>query len=735
MKIVRKLLLILSIGFLSCFTVGFGFYLAATGGVRLDPQKLLLPNAQIIVYDGEGNKIVGAAGFQNRDIVPLKELPKHLANAFIATEDKRFYRHNGFDLVGITRAVIKNVKNRGFSQGASTISQQLIKNTHLSLDKTLKRKMQEIKLTKQLERKYDKNQILETYLNTIYFGHNCYGIAAAAEFYFEKNPQDLTLAESALLAGLVKAPNHYSPFKNADKALTRRKVVLGLMQQQKYISEKEYKNALNTPLPTSYRQFQGKSYAHFAIEEMDKILEEQGLPANGKIELYTHFNPRLQEIVESQKSATDCDKTYAIVNNKTKGIEAYLSTVSNPKRAPGSILKPLLIYAPAFEEGLLCPASPILDQRTDFSGYKPKNFQDEYHGYVSARYAIAKSLNVPAVKTLNALTLEKAGIYAEKMGLTLSKEDKTLALALGAMQYGFRFTDLLSAYTSLASEGNYESCQFVSSVLINGVPVYHQNALKKSVFSPETAYLITDTLKTAADEGTAKKMRTLSFPIAAKTGTVGTQKGNTDAYTVAYTTEHTFGVWLGNADNRPITTTGGGLPCSICKTLAEKTYPIASPKDFTMPAGIKQLSIDREYYERENRILLSDKTAPMKYKKIELFDSRYAPKEISTLFSNPKITTPAIEINEKGARIYFDTEPPKYYRYQILKEVDGKKKIIYDGEAFCEYVDANLTENKRYRYTIIPYYEKNVGAPVSLPAVLAPQKPLPEIVDKPWWNE
>ena len=735
MKRFRKLLLILFTGFLGCLSAVFIGFAITTAGAKLDPKKLLLPDTQIVLYDADNRKLAGASSFNHRDTISINDLPLYTLDAFIATEDKRFYSHNGFDIVGIGRAVFKNVKSHSFREGASTISQQLIKNTHLSQEKTIRRKLKEIKLTRALEKKYSKREILETYLNTIYFGHNCYGIASAAQFYFSKNPVDLTLDESALLAGLVRSPNNYSPFKNPDKALKRRNVVLELMLQQGKISKNEQEKALNAPLPTTYAPKSNRSYSHFAIEEMDKIIEDLGVSANGKIEIFTHFDEDAQAVLDSQAIEQSCDKTLAVINNETHGITAYRSSVGMIARSPGSLIKPLLVYAPAINEGLACPATPILDEKTDFGGYQPKNYSGKYLGYVSLRDALSKSLNVPAVKTLNTLGVECAANYANRLGLPVPEQDKTLALALGGMERGYPFIDILSAFSSFPNDGLYAPCNFIRKLRINGISIYHQPQTTTFVFSPETAYLVTDILKTTAKNGTAKKLRDLPFDVAAKTGTVGTVRGNTDAYTAAYTSKHTIGVWLGNANNAPIQTTGGDVPAELTKNILMALYKKQTPPPFDRPNSIETLSIDLPAYENEQKILLSDQNSPLKYQKSELFDTMYAPKEKSTRFSIPQIVAPSIRFNGEKVHIVFENAPPPYYQYKILRS-DGKRtEIIYDGKAFTSFADENLSEDTAYQYTIIPYYQKNAGIAQELPMIYISTLKPPAITNQPWWND
>lgn len=216
------------------------------------------------------------------------------------TEDKGFFKHNGFDIKRMAKAALKNMRARSFKEGASTISQQLIKNTHLSQEKTIKRKLKEIKLTRKLEKKYSKNEILEKYLNTIYFGHNCFGLESASEFYFGKQPQDLTLSDAAILAGLVKSPNNYSPFKHPENCIQRKKIVLSAMLAQGHITETEKMKALSEPLPEAPAESSlNKSYFARVFDELEELSEKYNFTLGGNIRIYTYLDPNLQNYLET----------------------------------------------------------------------------------------------------------------------------------------------------------------------------------------------------------------------------------------------------------------------------------------------------------------------------------------------------------------------------------------------------------------------------------------------------
>lgn len=737
MKVLRKILIALLLSLLSLFLAFFAYFLIVTKDATLQKEKLLLPNAQVFIYDKSNARVNYNSSFATRDIIAIDRLPKHVKDAFLCTEDKRFYSHHGFDYLRIGKAILNNLRSASFREGASTISQQLIKNTHLTLEKTLRRKLKEVKLTASLERTYSKDEILEMYLNTIYFGHSCYGIAAASEFYFQKPAEELTLDEAAVLAGLVRSPNHYSPFKNSEQCKKRRNIVLALMRNQGVIAREEFEKATAAPLSEA-RQTRGNHFAYTqcVIDELETLSKEYSFPLNETIEIYTQFDKDTQATLESLSSGVSSDKTFAVIDNQTHTYSAYHSSVGRIRRSPGSLIKPLLVYAPAIEQGILSPATPILDEKINISGYAPQNYGGEFHGYVSAREALAKSYNIPAVKTLNTLGVEAAAAIAKKLRLPLQEHDKTLAIALGGMREGLTFQEILSAYTVFASDGQFTPTTFIRQVKVNGKTAYEKPSERSYAFSPETAYLVTDMLKTAAKDGTAKRLRSLPFPVAAKTGTVGTKNGNLDAYTIAYTPSETVGVWLGNRDNKAIEETGGGLPAEIAKNILECVHGSheceSYAEDFDRPIEITTVEIDRVSYENSHKILLADKAADAKYKKAELFNRRFAPKEQSTIFSNPTLKSPTLEYRDGCVTICFSSPPYDFYRYKIERIEGTKCETIYDGKALKEFVDDSIKNEKRYAYQITPYYQENLGVSLTTPTIFT--KAPPPILDKPWWD-
>ncbi len=745
MKLLRKTLLVFLCILTILLLVGAGYFFVATKDVKLSPDKLRLSENNVLVYAFDGARL-SSTSEGSRQSVRYDQLSPATVRAFVDTEDKRFFSHHGFDGKRIVKAAYNNLRAHSFKQGASTISQQLIKNTHLSQEKTLKRKLQEWKLTRTLERNYSKEEILEKYLNVIYFGHNCFGIEAASRFYFDKSASELDLADSAILAGLVKSPNNYSPFKNPENCQKRKASVLNAMLRNGSISTEEKESALKKPLPAPVEGKSHFDYVHAVFDELTALADTHGFTVGGKIEIYTYADSALQAYLEElAASHQSSDKTMAVLDTESGGFKGYVSSIGDKQRLPGSLLKPLLVYAPALEENLISPATPILDEKINYNGYAPRNYDGKFHGYVSARECLSKSLNVPAVKLLESMGVEKACGYLEKLRLHVEKEDYSLALALGGMRHGFTMSSLLSAFSTFPSGGNFSIGRFIEKIRIDGKEVYACTTEKQKVFSEDTSYLLTDMLKTAAQSGTAKKLRTLPFEIAAKTGTVGTEKGNTDAYALSYTTRDVVGVWLGNADNSYIESTGGGLPCNYLFSINERLHGGYQSvgktiENFPIPDGVVRIALDKENYYDTHTILRADELAPIEYTFSELFKKSAPPSKTSDLFTNPSIIPPKLQYDKGNVQIVFHEKSPTYYEYKIERYDYATHTTLYQGKLLPVFVDERVPKNKRYVYTVTPIYKNRQGTKIELPAVNtgtgeAPPFADKEILQKDWWND
>lgn len=709
-----------------------------TADAKLQPDKLIDYTKSIAVYDGDGNKIENASNLSGQKSVNLQNLNKHTIDAFIASEDRNFYSHNGLNYKRMIKATIKNAVSMSFKEGASTISQQLIKNTHLNNGKTIKRKLKEIRLTKQLERKYSKDQILEMYLNTIYFGHNCYGLQKAANYYYDKPAEELDLEQSATVVGLLISPNNYSPFKKPEACLKRRNIVLKNMLDCSYIDKNEYESAKAMPLSAkqSNSSLKNSDYLHAVFEELEElnvINPEQF----SEIKIKTYLDTKAQSIIEKQQF--DCDGSIFIRSNDG-GVMAYSSTIGNAKRQIGSTAKPIFVYAPAIEQKKLHLITKINDQPINYNGYAPENFDKKFRGFVSVEDSIIKSLNVPAVKTLNTLKLDDVSTFAKKMNINLTDEDKNLSLALGAMKEGISLKQLCDAYSTFPNGGNFKASAFIKEITDkNGKILYANKNNQTRVFSESTASLMNKALVETVKSGTAKKLNRLNFDVACKTGTCGNGEGNTDAYSVGYTGNICFGVWLGSKDNKRLQITGGNDCCNAAYSILSELGSGKECKEIDTKSGTVTLDIDRQEYEENQKIIICDDNCPKLNRFSAQFSKDNIPIEKSVKFSKPSITTPQFSVNNN--EICIKLCQTQYYSYCVNRVKNGKTEKVYDGkwkETICD-----APESGEYSYTVTPYYSSNgkifEGETITLPKIKVSKTgedkiKVPDIVFKDWFN-
>ena len=604
-------------------------YFNLTKDVKLDEKRLgVYDSSESAFFDGGDLPVRTKKDFSYAEI---GEMPKNLIEAFIATEDRRFFKHNGIDIVRIFGALKNDILSMSFKEGASTINQQLIKNTHLSDEKTLGRKIKEAKLALDLDRGYPKEKILELYLNSLYYGSGIYGVKYAARYFFDKNLNALTLSECALLAGAVKNPAKFSPVRNYKNALDRKNAVLKYMLACGFIADGEYAREIEVN-PAIYGKepadFISNAYFKAAAEEAANILKiDKREILSGKYRIYTYYDAAKQRLLNDTSSDESRimrnperkppDVVSLIADNYDCGIEAFysnppLNSIFALRRQPGSTLKPLLVYAPAIKNGLISPATPIYDAKKSFKdGYSPSNYKDKYAGWTTVRNALKQSSNVAAVEILDKLGMEKAKEFALRIGIELSEKDG-LSAALGGLTDGVGPLKLAAGYTMLANAGCYRKIGFVRKILSpDGSLLYKKSSGFDRVLSAEDAYLITDILKETTKSGTTKLLSSLPFEVASKSGTVANpknQKRNNDAWCIAYTTCHTVLSWQGNLKNSLDSSldsgvTGGGFPTLTAKEILLRLYKDYKPSDFVLPQGIVKLKYDREIFQKEHRLV------------------------------------------------------------------------------------------------------------------------------------
>ena len=689
------LLIIVSGFFAYCFII--------SSGEKLNEEKLVNLNRKTVYYDSTGNII--DEDYNGVSVSGTDGFPAYVKNAFIAIEDKRFYSHNGIDARSMARAILTNLFSFSFKEGASTISQQLIKNTHLSGEKTLKRKIIEIKLAKSLEKKYTKDEILEMYLNTIYFGNNDYGITEASLDYFSKTPEELSLSEAAALAGIINAPSVYSPYTDIEQCIKRRNLVLDEMKKQNYITDNEFLEAKNSNLFVSKKD-KTFDYLYLAKKEADYILGSKLKYDSGFI-VYTNYDAKMQNVLNDSIKDFELQHDYSlsVLSNDSK-ILAFRSSVGDVKRQIGSTIKPVLVYAPAIEYDYISPLSLILDEKTNFGGYSPSNYNDKYYGYISASFSLQKSLNVCSVKLLNSVGIDKCKNFAIKAGLPLTDNDDSLKIALGSTENGIKLTDICSSYNIFSNNGKYIKPHCISKITDSkGNIIYSANEKENDVCSKETAFLINSMLYDTVKTGTAKNLFVKEHPVCAKTGTVGNDEGNSDSLTISYTPEFTVGAWIGNADGSLMdnSVTGGTIPCIISKNIWSSINKNYTTTVFEKPEKVLDVSLDKISYEKDNKILLSSKETPKRFCLHGYFKEKTVPTETSDRFFKPYVSDIKTSINSNG--ITFKLCLADLIEAKIYRQNFDKKTLVYDTKGKEKiFTDKNLINGYKYKYSIIPYY-------------------------------
>ncbi len=701
-------LTVILLGLLIALSFYIGSIYSSASKIEIDSAKLSAPFTTIEVYDRD-NKPIKEENTVNESYAEISTISEDTKNAFISIEDKEFYKHNGVNYKRIVKAMLSNLKAMKFKEGASTITQQLIKNSHLTSAKTFERKIIEIALSTKLEKQFSKDEILEQYLNIIYFGNNCYGIEEASEYYFSKPAKELKLEESALLAGMIKSPSKYCPIKHPDNALKRRNLVLSEMEKDGAISADEAVRAKSQPINLEINtEHKNKlnSYSQASIDEAEEILHlpAQQIALQG-YKIYTYQNEKLQNDLNDAIDSVNIESNFAgiVVDNLSHGVVAFRGDgnykILDCPRQPGSCIKPVLVYGPALNEDIIYPCTQILDEKTDISGFSPKNVGGVYHGYVSARESLAKSINIPAVKILSYVGIDKAKQYAEEVGINFDEKDEGYCLALGGMTYGVNVLQLAGAYSTFANAGMYSAPKFISFITDkNGKIVYINKPQEKQVFRQDSSYLLTDMLKTCTESGTGKKLAELGMPLASKTGTVGKSgtKQNLDAWNVSYNPNLTCAVWLGNLDNSPIDYTGGNQPTQIVKNFYSKNK---ESSDFEKPDMIVEKKIDTTELEENHRVVLANDYMPERYTKAEMFSIFNLPKSYSDKFAVAKSPNVTSKVENNEAIMTFVAN--EYMTYEIY---DNSKLVkTLSGQNGKQSVAVPLTKEKQ-TFVIKSYY-------------------------------
>lgn len=697
--ILRIFMVIIIVGI---FAVAGAFLGAYVGIIKdtgaINTEDITPGSYNSTIYDQAGNEIDTLHGNENREYVKLEYIPEDLQNAFVAIEDERFYEHNGIDIKGIMRAMVANIKTMSFSQGASTITQQLIKNNKLTSDKTLVRKIQEQYLAIAYENKLEdqlgskkaaKDYILELYMNSIALNHGLYGVEAASEFYFGKSVSELNLAESACIAAITQNPSKYSPVSNPQYNKERQLIVLEKMLEQGYITQSEYNTAISDDI---YSRIVGESsdgyteslHSYFVdaliVEIANDLVKEKNMTEkqaynliySGGLQIYSTVDTNMQAITEEaylddslfppKGNTLDVEYTISVMDIKTgeqthhtkrttvktqEEAEAFKEEVkaeilnstnqlvldrlnvteslqsamvimdyrtgevkalvggrgekpgdlvfnraTEAYRSPGSSFKPLAVYGPAIDMGLLSCGSTIIDEPYTVNKYSPRNWNNTFLGPVTVRQAIRDSMNVVAVKTLvEDVGVDNAYNYLQKFGFTsIVEADKVPSMALGGITNGVSVLEMTAAYSTIANEGVYNEPIFYTKIIDHNGDILIDKKISQNthiVLKDSTAFMLTSMMEDVITGGGSATGRLANFQntrmhIAGKTGTTNDSK---DLTFVGYTPYYCAGIWMGYDIQKPMTY-DKSYHLIVWREVMEKIHDGLPDKEFTVPSSV-----------------------------------------------------------------------------------------------------------------------------------------------------
>ncbi|MEW9495768.1 transglycosylase domain-containing protein [Bacillus altitudinis] len=574
------------------------FYLSKEEAASVKPvnevldQKIKLEKVDFsqnsYMYDRDGSLISEiVSNDENRVFVKYDKIPDSVKELFLRSEDRNFYDHKGIDFMGVIRALAANVKNHGISQGASTITQQLSRNLYLSHERSFSRKFTELLYSYELERKFTKEEILESYLNTIYFSNGVYGVGSAANYYFDKPLSSLTLAQMAFISAIPNNPTLYDPLKQFKHTKKRQKRLLGILEKDGVITKKQYKKAVKEKISLSLSEKKNlyPDYVTYANEEFtDLVSDHEGFTKRLKkaktagakkaiqkelsekvsallqdgVKIYTALDPSLQQRAVYQLNAQlpyqGVEGGSAVINHQTHQIVALAGGKNYKKfdfnyayqaqRQPGSAIKPLLDYGPYIDQTGATASSKISAGKFCSSGYCPQNYSHKTYGTVTLETAFKNSYNTPAIRMLDTVGVKKGFSYLEKFSFEhIVADDYRLPSALGGFTKGFSPLEITDAYTVFGNQGAYTRNHSITKVTdLNGKTLYKWKESPKQIYSQRTNETMRKLLASVVKSGTGKKANFNSPYIGGKTGTSNDYK---DIWFVGLTDQYTMGVWVG----------------------------------------------------------------------------------------------------------------------------------------------------------------------------------------------
>ncbi len=637
----KKFTFIMSVTAVVVFSISVYVFIIVAQAPSINAEILSGSNTSVI-YDKNG-ELITEIGLKKQEQVVFDELPDSLVYAIISIEDARFFEHNGIDQKRLIGATLNNISTLSYNQGASTINQQLIKNTLLTTEKKLDRKITEMYLSIKLDDMYTKEQILEMYLNNILFGGRIYGIKRASEYYFGKDVSKLNLNESATLAGMIQLPNYFNPISNKTETIERRNIVLDQMHKYGYITEDTLEQVSQEDIITSDSQTvnNGSDSTSFVDYVIYECITTYGIdPFRGNTIIYSSFDPDVQHEINNIYGEVnysfynnDIEAGTVVINNMTGEIEGIsnnrsdgygLSYATDVRFQPASTIKPILDYAPAIEYLGYSTATLINDDKTTYSdGTTLKNWDGKYLGNITLRKALSDSRNIPSLKLYNSVGPDRAKLFAEKLGLKYD-ENPLEAHSIGGFSTGFTVLEMTGAYSAFANSGIFTKPHSITKLLVNGedLTIHHKSSV---VMNESTAYMISDVLKDVLDSYPNNKYDINGLNLAGKTGQsnfdektlkqynipTGSVK---DSWFIGYNTEKTIGTWSGHTSyDNYLNNKTKETPKEIFNILARKLK--LSSADFKVPDNVIRMDVEVD----SDGVFLISSLTPSYLKKSELF--------------------------------------------------------------------------------------------------------------------
>ncbi len=614
----RKRLLPLAGILLLCFLLGMGaglvFLAKFASFPSLESVQEYRPSISSKIFD-RYNKVVGEIYLERRTLVPYRQVPPHVVNAFVAAEDANFFKHRGVDLAAIARAAVKDILGGSFVQGGSTITQQTVKNLFLTREKSIRRKLKELILAYRMERKMSKEEILYLYLNQIYLGDGAYGVEAAARTYFGKGVGELGLAEGALLAALPKAPTRYSPRSNPDLAKGRQRYVLRRMVEAGFLTQEEADEAYAAKIVLSPPSTFRSKAAYFLEQVRLSLMEKYGTESVYRqgLRIYTTIDTRLQEaahdaLLEGIKTMEERNKyeglqgavvaldphTGAILAmvGGTDFAESQFNRALQARRQPGSAFKPF-VYTAALSSGKtvlsMTDDSPVEFERNEEELWKPRNYDGTFLGPIPLIEALAKSRNLATIRLLNDVGVEPVLRTAKAMGIQ-SPIARNLSIALGSS--GVTPLEMCTAYATIANEGLRPTPFFLREVRgIRGDVLERTTPAVEQAIPRDTAYIMARMMQEVIQNGTGRSAKGLGHYLAGKTGTTNE---NTDAWFIGFSPDLVAGVWVGFDTPRPLgdKESAAAVALPIWMRFMRQVLPLFPNRNFPVPPGITFARVD-----------------------------------------------------------------------------------------------------------------------------------------------